>query len=218
MTYCITMHRDVKERWDESGTKSLQITHRWYKNNIINLTELLDKGKFGKYYPHVLLSKHLLSWRPRYGFKEAFKSQRLCLKDRIRQPHDTCIHKLHETHLFLALINYSKKCLICLRSLLLNIFVRSCSVIFRGTAEVKASHVEVSSPHIGRLSFKSFIVKTSVSWMSIFRTEAHMQVIFYGLSIISYAFEVQYMCARTHMQTHTSTHTWVVNQRGYTFK
>lgn len=67
--------------------------------------------------------------------------------------------------------------------------------------------MQVSSPHIGRLSFKSFIVKTSVSWMSIFRAEAHMQVTLYGLNIVSYAFEVQYMRACAHMQTHTSTHT-----------
>lgn len=144
MTYCITLHRGS----GMSKRDEMSLVLRAFRSPIdgtgttSTTSLLLDEAKCEKYYPHILLSKHLLSWRPRYGFKEAFKTQRLCLQNRIRQSHNTSIHKLHETHLFFALINYSKKCLICLRFLLLNIFVKSCSVIFRGTAEVKASHVE----------------------------------------------------------------------------
>lgn len=67
--------------------------------------------------------------------------------------------------------------------------------------------MEVSSPHIGRLSFKSFIVvKTSVSCMSIFRAEAYIRVTLFGLNMVSYAFEIQHMRACAHMLRHTQTH------------
>lgn len=43
-----------------------------------------------------------------------------------------------QTHLFSVLINYSKTCLICLMFHLLNVFIKSCSVIFRDTKKTKA--------------------------------------------------------------------------------
>lgn len=57
-------------------------------------------------------------------------------------PSVTFISKLHATHPFSVLINYSKKCLIYLMFLHFNTFIRICSVILRDTKKAKASHVE----------------------------------------------------------------------------